>query len=61
MADAIDLFPTSEDGRLVYAAPPPLSIEPSGFWIAVLAALVALVAALALAVLAALAVLGDRP
>jgi hypothetical protein len=46
MAETIDLCPANVDGRLVYVAPAPLSIDPSGFWIAV-SVVLALVAALA--------------
>jgi hypothetical protein len=45
MPPAIDLWPVNVDGRVVYAAPAPLLIEPSVFWIAVMVVL-ALVAAL---------------
>ena len=45
MADAIDLLPTDDGGRLVYAASPGLPVEARAFWVGVLIFL-ALVAAL---------------
>jgi hypothetical protein len=43
---AIDLLPTDDGGRLVYAASPGLSVEARAFWVGALIFL-ALVAALA--------------
>jgi hypothetical protein len=39
MPCVVDLYPVLENGRLVYAAPPPPSIEPWRFWLATVAVL----------------------
>jgi hypothetical protein len=52
MAETVDLCPVNVDGRVVYVAPPQLTTEAKGAWVAVL---------LVLAALALVALAGKEP